>query len=142
MDFINDLTTHLTTWHNLSASPHRYGGIEYRLHNTEIGHIHRGGQVDILFSRAIRQQLVAENKAELHHILPESGWITFRVHTASDIQHAIWLFRLSYLQKQVRLDRGLTWDDPAIQAELSTLNLSNDLRLALLVRPARSSEVN
>jgi hypothetical protein len=53
-------------------------------------------QADIVFPMQVRNQLVAEKKAEPHHILPQSGWITFRFRKESDVDHAIELFKSSY----------------------------------------------
>lgn len=44
----------------------------------------------------VRTRLIAEGKVEPHHVLPESGWITFRFKKEADIDAAIELFRLSY----------------------------------------------
>lgn len=137
MNMIDDITNQITAWDNVTSAPHRFGGVEYRLHKTEIGHVHRGGQVDILFSKAIREQLIAENKAELHHILPESRWITFRIRDhVDDIDHAVWRMRLSYLQKMIRLRRDLNWEDSVIQLELKTLGTSELLQKTLQGRKA------
>jgi hypothetical protein len=68
----------------------------------EIGHIHGDHMVDIPFPVKVRQQLVAEGRAELHHILPESGWISFYIRQPEDVDRAITLFKMSYdlAQKQ------------------------------------------
>src|SRR5579875_2267651 len=68
----------ISKWDHVIASPHRFGGTEFRLGKREIGHIHGDYQADIVFPMQVRNQLVAEKKAEPHHILPQSGWITFR----------------------------------------------------------------
>lgn len=44
----------------------------------------------------VRDRLVEEGKAEPHHILPHSGWITFRFKDEEDVGSAVELFRLSY----------------------------------------------
>lgn len=35
---------------------------------------------------------------EVHHWVPNSGWITFRVRYEDGVRHALWLMRLSYLR--------------------------------------------
>ncbi len=40
--------------------------------------------------------MIAEGKAEPHHILPRSGWITFRFRKNGDVEKAVNLFRLCY----------------------------------------------
>jgi hypothetical protein len=86
----------VSRWDGVVASPHRFGGTEFKLGRREIGHVHGDYQVDIAFPLNVRNQLVAEKKAEPHHILPKSGWITFRIRKDGDVEHAIELFKLSY----------------------------------------------
>jgi Family of unknown function (DUF5519) len=80
----------------VTASPHRYGGIEFRLGRREIGHIHRDALVDIPFPRAVRDALVAAGEAEPHHILPHSGWVSIFLQSDADVERAIRLLRHSF----------------------------------------------
>lgn len=68
----------ITKWNGVIASPHRFGGTEFRLRSREIGHVHGNHQADIPFPISVRNQLIADGKAEPHHIIPQSGWITYR----------------------------------------------------------------
>ncbi len=86
----------VTKWSGVTANTHRFGGIEFRLGRRELGHVHGDYQADLPFPMNVRDQLIAEGRAEPHHILPESGWITFRFHKMSDVEQAVELFRLSY----------------------------------------------
>jgi hypothetical protein len=86
----------LSKWNQLQPGPHRFGGIEYRLFNTELGHTHGDHQADIKFTRAKREELVREGLAHPHHIHPETGWITVYIRKEEDIARAILLFRLAY----------------------------------------------
>ena len=91
------ITQAVTSWQGVRALPHRFGGTEYRLgEKREIGHIHGDQMVDIPFPVKVREQLVAEGKAELHHVLPESGWISFYIRQPEDVERAIALFKMSY----------------------------------------------
>ncbi len=83
-------------WNGVTAHPHRFGGIEFRLGKRELGHIHGDSLVDIPFPMKIRSQLIAEGVVQKHHVLPESGWISFFVRTEGDIEKAIELLRISY----------------------------------------------
>jgi len=62
----------------------------------ELGHIHGDRLVDIPFPKPIRDQLISTGQAEPHHILPDSGWISFFLRTEADIDHAINLIRTSF----------------------------------------------
>jgi hypothetical protein len=87
----------VTTWPGVTAHPHRFGGTEYRLgERREIGHVHGDTLVDIPFPSKVRNEVIAAGRAEPHHILPESGWVSFYLREAADVARAIALFRLSY----------------------------------------------
>jgi len=90
------IVAEISSWEGVKASPHRFGGMEFRLGRREIGHIHGNYHADIPFPKPIRDSLVAAGRAEPHHILPGSGWITFRLVRPEDIEKAIELFRMSY----------------------------------------------
>ncbi len=78
------------------ARPHRFGGTEYRLGRREIGHVHSDHLVDIPFTKKIREELVTAGRAERHHILPESGWVSVYLRQTSDVERAIDLLRFSF----------------------------------------------
>ena len=88
----------VAAWPNISVHAHRFGGTEFRLGNAEVGHVHPGGIVDIPFPRPIRDALLEEGLAREHRWVPNSGWTTFHARTEHDLQHALWLMRLSYLR--------------------------------------------
>lgn len=84
------------SWPEVSARPHRFGGVEFRLERREIGHLHRGRLVDIPFPRRVRDELLAAGAAEPHHVLPDSGWVSFRIQSEEDEAHALELLRIAY----------------------------------------------
>jgi predicted DNA-binding protein (MmcQ/YjbR family) len=69
---------------------------EYRFGRREIGHVHGDSLVDIPFPKEIRNELVAARRAEPHHILPQSGWVSIYLRQPSDVDRAIELLHLSY----------------------------------------------
>jgi hypothetical protein len=86
----------LQEFEGLEALPHRFGATEYRLGRREIGHIHGDSLVDIPFPKAIRDELVAAGRAEAHHILPQSGWVSVYLKQPADVARAIELLRRSF----------------------------------------------
>ena len=62
----------------------------------ELGHIHGDRLIDIPFPKPVRDELVSSGQAEPHHILPNSGWISFFLKSEADIDHAIKLMRTSF----------------------------------------------
>ena len=100
------ITEALLLWEGVSTAPHRFGGVEYRLDTRELGHIHGDQLVDIPFPKKVRDEIVSAGLAEPHHILPETGWVSFYLREEEDVQNAIALLRRSYeiasRQKQPR----------------------------------------
>ncbi len=86
----------LRAWPGVKAQSHRFGGTEYRLGRREIGHVHGDRLVDIPFPKKVRDELVAEGRAEPHHVLPKSGWVSIYLRQASDVERAFELLRLSF----------------------------------------------
>lgn len=86
----------VSSWPNVTAHPHRFGGTEYRLGKRELGHIHGDQLVDIPFPKKVRDEIVAAGRAKPHHVLPDSGWISFYLNEIADVEKAIGLFRQSF----------------------------------------------
>jgi Family of unknown function (DUF5519) len=132
---LKKLEEEVSAWPQVSVHLHRFGGKEFRFGRAEIGHVHVGGVVDIPFPRSIRDALLAEGLAEEHRWVPNSGWTTFRMRSEEDLQHALWLMRLSYVRYAVK-----TASDPRglLEQESGQLQLSPKFRSLLepLVPPA------
>ena len=90
------ISEEVLAWPGVTAAPHRFGGVEFRLGRRELGHLHGDRLVDLPFPRRVRDELVAAGRARPHHVLPESGWVSFRIESDDDAEAAIALFRLSY----------------------------------------------
>ncbi len=84
------------SWPGVEAAPHRFGGTEFVVGRREVGHLHGDTVADIPFPRRVRDELVAAGRAEPHHWLPDTGWVTFRMRGDEDVAEAIALLRLSY----------------------------------------------
>lgn len=129
--YVQTLQTTVSAWPGVVVSPHRFGGVEFVLGGVEVGHVHSNGMVDIPFSRKIRDQLLTEGRAQPHHLLAETGWITFYIRSEADVEKAIWLFRLSYLFNAGRgKNRAALKDALDIPAEVAAMQLSDGLRMA------------
>ena len=96
------ITRVVTSWSGVMVQPHRFGGVEYVIGKREIGHIHGDHLVDIPFPKKVRDEIVAVGRAEPHHILPETGWVSFYLRQENDVEQAIALLHESYqiAQKQ------------------------------------------
>lgn len=93
---------------DVSAHPHRFGGTEYRLGKRELGHTHGDSLVDLPFPTRIRDELVADGRAEPHHIMPESGWVSLHLRAEADVERAIELFKRSYELARQKWQSGVS----------------------------------
>jgi Family of unknown function (DUF5519) len=125
---LENLEEEVAGWPHISVHPHRFAGREFRFLKAEVGHVHIGGIVDIPFPRPIRDALLAEDLAEEHHWVPNSGWITFRICGEQDLKHALWLMRLSYLRYALKTD-----DHPRRRFEQESEELHLSPRFAYLL---------
>ena len=96
------ITKAVLSWEGVTTAPHRFGGVEYVIGKREIGHIHGNHMVDIPFPKQVRDEIVAAGRAQPHHILPETGWVSFYLRQEDDVEKAIALLHESYqiAQKQ------------------------------------------
>lgn len=88
----------ILSWPYVTVGSHRFGGIEFRLNKKEMGHIHSEGLADIPFPMKIRDELVNSGLVKPHHVLPQSGWVSYWFHNSEkeDITTVIDLFKLRY----------------------------------------------
>lgn len=86
----------LTTWHGVETLPHRFGGIEYQFGRREMGHVHGDGFVDLPLPRKLHDRVIADGRAQPHHVLPETGWVSCWMDGPDDAACVIELFRMQY----------------------------------------------
>jgi hypothetical protein len=91
----------VTSWEGVTAHPHRFGGREFRLGGRPLGHLHGERWADLIFHQGIRDMLVETGRAQPHHVLPESGWVSKQIRDEQDAAEAIELFRLAYERARV-----------------------------------------
>lgn len=127
-ELVRRLEEKVTLWPGISAHGHRFGGREFCIGKLEVGHAHSDGTVDIPFPRSLHDQLLAEGLAEQHHWVPDSGWTTFRMRDAQDLEHALRLLRLSYLRYVLK-----AVPDPRtrLESESRQLRLSSPVKTLL-----------
>lgn len=104
------ITAAVQTWEGMTTAPHRFGGVEYLYGRREIGHIHGDRMVDIPFPTRVRDEIVAAGLAEPHHLLDDSGWVSFYLREEADIDRAVALLRRSY---ELAARQKSRHDDPA-----------------------------
>jgi hypothetical protein len=117
----------MTSWPGVTAHPHQFGAIEYRIGHREIGHVHGSRFVDIPFPTRIRNELVTSGRASPHHVMPNTGWVTFYIRSSDDVPAALELLRLNY-ERLARLGKakdttpsGKPEMDPLVEKEGANL---------------------
>jgi hypothetical protein len=94
----------IASWPEVTVAAHRFGGVEFRRGRRELGHLHGNRLADLPFPVRVREQLVRDGRAEPHHILPASGWVSRRIRGEQDIAAVVELFKLNY-DRPWRADR-------------------------------------
>ena len=107
----------ILSWPYVTVGSHRFGGIEFRLNKKEMGHIHsEEGLVDIPFPMKIRDELVNSGLVKPHHVLPQSGWVSYWFHNSEkeDVATVIELFKLRYelLKPKAQIKSDITVISP------------------------------
>lgn len=92
----------ILAWEGTESKPHRFNGLEFRVNGHEIGHLHGDQLADLPFPRRVREELVATGKAQTHHVLPQTGWVTYLIRGEEDLQGALDLFRRNYERLMAR----------------------------------------
>ena len=93
-DIAAAIESEVSSWEGVTAHPHRFGGVEFRLGRRELGHLH-SGWADLPFTSRIRDMLIETGRAEPHRA-GIRGWVS--VPFEND---AVELFRLSYERARV-----------------------------------------
>ena len=86
----------VTAWPGVEAVPHRFGGIEYRYGRKEMGHVHGDRLADLPLPRRLHDEVIASGRAEPHHVLPDTGWVSCWIRQPADVDTVIDLLRIQY----------------------------------------------
>jgi len=96
-DTIHDaIAREVARWPGVTTTRHRFGGTEFRYNHRELGHLHGSRLADFPFPLLIRNELIAAGRAQVHHVHPESGWVSYAIRDRADIDRVVALFRLNY----------------------------------------------
>ena len=93
-------------WPGVEERAHRFGGREFRVNGHEIGHLHGDRLADLPFPVRVREELVEAGKARRHHVLPETGWVSYPIRGEEDVAGALELFRRNYERLTARSGTG------------------------------------
>ena len=91
-----DVLEQVLSWPGVTAHNHQYGGIEFRVGNRQLGHVHGDRIADIPLRRSLRDELVATGTVRSHRWRPDSGWVTVDHDCEHGRHEAVRLLRLGY----------------------------------------------
>ena len=94
------------SWAGVEALPHRFGGTEYRYGRKEMGHVHGDRLADLPLPRKLHDEAIADGRAQPHHVLPDTGWVSCWIESPEDVATVIDLFRLQYERYSARAVRS------------------------------------
>jgi Family of unknown function (DUF5519) len=100
-DIAGRIAAEVLSWEGVTEHEHRFGGREFRLGRRELGHLHRDRLADLPFTKPVRDMLVETGRAQPHHVLPDTGWVSRPIAGEEDVTEVIELFRLSYERAKV-----------------------------------------
>jgi hypothetical protein len=100
-DIAGRIEREVGSWEGVSIGAHRFGGIEFRLGSRALGHLHGERWADLRFHEGLRDMLVETGRAQPHHVLPHTGWVSRQIRDEDDVAAVIELFRLSYERAMV-----------------------------------------
>src|SRR3954470_15073706 len=95
-DIAGRIEREVGSWDGVTTRPHRFGGLEFRLGRHELGHLHGERWADLPFHKRIRDMLVETGRAQPHHVLPHTGWVSKQIRDDGDADAVLELFRLGY----------------------------------------------
>ena len=102
-NILESIQKEILSWPFVTAETHKFGGTEFRLNKREMGHIHGERLVDLPFPMTIRNELVSSGRVSPHHVLPQSGWVSYWINNGEkDVPEVLELFRMRYEQLQPR----------------------------------------
>jgi len=99
----------VSAWPGVTTGRHRFGGTEFRFGHRELGHLHGSRLADPPFPLLVRNELVEAQRAEPHHVHPESGWVSYYIQNETDIPSVVALFRLNYERPWAQERRDRVW---------------------------------
>jgi Family of unknown function (DUF5519) len=104
---LEEVQKEILSWPNVTAEPHRFGGIEFRVNKREMGHIHGESLADLPFPMKTRNDLVNSGRVSPHHVLPKSGWVSYWINQDKEQQEhevsaVVELFKMRYEQLKPR----------------------------------------
>ena len=112
----------------------RYDAVGFFVGRRQIGHIHPSGHIDLPLPQNVGLYLLDRGFVEHHRNHDGHGWFTHELHSAKDMDIALWLLKLNHLIYEIK-KRGM--GDPLTQQEMTNLDLCPTCREELQILHAK-----
>jgi hypothetical protein len=86
----------LLSWKGVTIHEHNFVTIMFYVDGIEMGHLHGDSVADLQFPARVSRKLVKEGRVSPHHVIPKSGWVSYEIQNAKDVEAVIELFSLQY----------------------------------------------
>ncbi|MDB5014288.1 MAG: hypothetical protein JWQ25_2490 [Daejeonella sp.] len=94
--WLDEIESEVLSWQGTNVSIHKFGGLQFNYHETEIGHVHSNGLLDVLYNLKSKKVLLETGRVSNHHVFVKSGWISFYIKQPEDRAYAMELLLLKY----------------------------------------------
>lgn len=102
LDWVDEIEKEILELPGVTATIHKYGGLQLNYQQKEIGHIHSNGLLDMPLTMKLKNELMKDGRIQDHHSFRNTGWISFYIRSDNDRQYAVSLLKTGY---QMRLKR-------------------------------------
>jgi hypothetical protein len=93
LDMIDEVEDAIGSLDGVNVCKHKYGGIEFRKNNSELGHIHGHGLADIHLSLPMKKSFMADHIVHDHHKFINSSWISVLITDQYSKEKVIEIFK-------------------------------------------------
>ena len=86
----------LLGWKGVTIHEHNFVTAMFYVDGIEMGHLHGDSIADLQFPTKVGKKLVKEGRVSPHHVIPKSGWVSYEIQNAKDVETVVELFRFQY----------------------------------------------
>ena len=81
---------------DIKSKYHKYGGLEFQINGKEVCHIHGDGLTDVSLNKEYAEKLIRTTRAEEHHVIKNSGWISYQITSKTITSELIQIIQQAY----------------------------------------------
>ena len=117
---ITEIENVILRWNDTRIEDGDFGARAFLYRGNEFGHIHKDGDLDIVFGKQLTAELLRKKLVQKHLYVPDVG-VTYEVSSEEKIPFAVSLLRFSYLIHFIHANENDTYAQNIFEAELAKL---------------------